>query len=124
VPGDWIYFKNKTKRWEGPVKVTTRDGKLLYCVRAGSLLTINVDHAVLVKSPDVVTEEKMPETQVDTQLLRPGSGPGEKQQAASDTLEQGVQAGQEPEEEQEQQQAAPETLDQGFRVGQEQEGED
>ena len=51
-PGDWIYFKNKLKRWEGPVKVTTKSGKLLYSVRAGSLLTINTDHAVLVKSRD------------------------------------------------------------------------
>ena len=30
-PGEWIYFKNG-KRWEGPVKVTTKDGKLLYAV--------------------------------------------------------------------------------------------
>ena len=30
--GDWIYFKNKTKRWEGPVKVVAKDGKLIYCV--------------------------------------------------------------------------------------------
>ena len=38
--GDWIYFKNDRK-WEGPVKVTTKDGKLLYAIRAGRLLTIN-----------------------------------------------------------------------------------
>ena len=42
--GDWIYFKNRGK-WEGPVKVCTKDGKLLYAVRAGKLLTINSDHA-------------------------------------------------------------------------------
>ena len=42
--GDWIYFKNDRK-WEGPVKVTTKDGKLLYAIRAGRLLTINSDHA-------------------------------------------------------------------------------
>ena len=53
-PGDWVYYKNKTKRWEGPVKITTKDGKLLFCVRGGKLLTINSDHAVLVKSRDEV----------------------------------------------------------------------
>ena len=50
--GSWIYFKNKSKRWEGPVKVTTMSGKLLYAVRGGRLLTINSDHAKLVKSKD------------------------------------------------------------------------
>ena len=49
---DWIYFKNKSKRWEGPVKVTTVSGKLLYAVRGGKLLTINSDHAKLVSSRD------------------------------------------------------------------------
>lgn len=51
-PGDWVYYKNKSKRWEGPIKITTRSGKLLYAVRGGRLLTINTDHAVLVKSSD------------------------------------------------------------------------
>ena len=49
VPGDWIYFKNNTKKWEGPVKITTKDGKLLYAVRNRKLLTINIDHATLAK---------------------------------------------------------------------------
>ena len=49
-PGDWIYFKNKTRKWEGPVRVTTKHGKLLYSVRAGKLLSINADHADLVRS--------------------------------------------------------------------------
>ena len=62
-PGDWIYFKNKSKRWEGPIKVTTCNGKLLYAVRAGSLLTINTDHAVLVKSG----EEVLAKTQTNAQ---------------------------------------------------------
>ena len=31
-PGSWIYYKNQNK-WEGPVKVTTKDGKLLYAIR-------------------------------------------------------------------------------------------
>ena len=44
--GDWIYFNNRGK-WEGPVKVTTKDGKKLYAVRGGKLLTINTDHAQL-----------------------------------------------------------------------------
>ena len=56
-PGDWIYYKNKTKRWEGPVKVTTCSGKLLYAVRAGRLLTINTDHAVLVKSGEEIIDK-------------------------------------------------------------------
>ena len=46
--GDWIYFKNQRK-WEGPVKVTTKNGKLLYAIRKGRLLTINSDHATLAK---------------------------------------------------------------------------
>ena len=74
-PGDWIYFRNKSKRWEGPVKVTTLSGKLLYAIRAGSLLTINSDHAVLVKAGDEVvakdavvpqsTEAPVPESDDD-----------------------------------------------------------
>ena len=58
-PGDWIYYKNKTKRWEGPVKVTTCSGKLLYAVRAGRLLTINTDHAVLVKSGEEIIDKSI-----------------------------------------------------------------
>ena len=50
LPGDWIYSKNKTRKWEGPVRVTTKHGKLLYSVRAGQLLSINAEHAVLVRS--------------------------------------------------------------------------
>ena len=46
VAGDWIYFNN-TGKWQGPVKVTTKDGKSLYVVRGGRLLTINTDHAQL-----------------------------------------------------------------------------
>ena len=42
--GTWIYYKNK-KKWEGPVKILARDGKSLYAVRAGRLLTINSDYA-------------------------------------------------------------------------------
>ena len=42
--GDWIYYKNKDK-WEGPVKVAAKDGKSLFAVRGGRLLTINTDHA-------------------------------------------------------------------------------
>ena len=47
-PGDWVYFKNHRK-WEGPLKVTTKDGKLIYAVRANKLLTINVDNVFLGK---------------------------------------------------------------------------
>ena len=47
---NWIYVKNKTKKWVGPVKISTKDGKLFYAIRAGRLITINSDHAVLVNS--------------------------------------------------------------------------
>ena len=46
--GDWIYFNN-TGKWQGPVKVTTKDGKSLYVVRSGKLLTVNTDHAQLAE---------------------------------------------------------------------------
>ena len=52
APGDWVYYKNKSKRWEGPIQITILSGKLLYAVRAGILLTINTDHVVLVKLGD------------------------------------------------------------------------
>ena len=42
--GDWIYYKNNGK-WQGPIKVCGKDGKSLYAIRAGKLLTINSDHA-------------------------------------------------------------------------------
>ncbi len=44
--GDWIYFNN-TGTWQGPVRVCGKDGKSLYAVRAGRLLTINSDDARL-----------------------------------------------------------------------------
>ena len=44
--GDWIYF-NKNGKWNGPVKVSAKDGKSLYVVRAGKLLTVNSDHSQL-----------------------------------------------------------------------------
>ena len=83
-PGDWIYFKNK-KKWEGPVKVTTKDGKLLYAIRKGRLLTINSDHASLAKfegtfvdNPTPTTEategfEEVPETDEQAIYSPPGS---------------------------------------------------
>merc|ERR1711942_65997 len=60
TPGSWIYFKNN-KKWEGPVKVTTKDGKLLYTIRAGKLLTINADHAQLAKFEGVIIDSKRKE---------------------------------------------------------------
>ena len=50
--GEWIYYKN-SKKWEGPVKIHSKDGKLLYSVRANKLLTINSDHVMLTKADDV-----------------------------------------------------------------------
>ena len=67
-----IYFKNKTKRWEGPVKVDARDGQLLYDFRAGSLLTINLDHTVLSKQEGEVVarqNEKRNDDAPNTQNL-------------------------------------------------------
>lgn len=55
--GDWIYFTDKGK-WKGPVKVTTKDGKSLYVVRAGRLLTINSDHAQLASFEGKLVEQK------------------------------------------------------------------
>ena len=62
--GDWIYFTRNGK-WNGPVKVSAKDGKNLYVVRAGKLLTVNSDHAQLadfegelVSNPSNPTEVK------------------------------------------------------------------
>ena len=49
--GDWIYYKNNGK-WQGPMKVCAKDGKSLYAVRAGKLLTINSDHADIAMFED------------------------------------------------------------------------
>ena len=40
------------------MKVTTKDGKLLYAIRAGKLLTINADHAQLSKFEGVIIDSK------------------------------------------------------------------
>ena len=63
-PGEWIYFKNGRK-WEGPIKVTTVHGKLIYAVRAGRLLTINTDHAKLSKAGEIRKKETNLETKDD-----------------------------------------------------------
>ena len=42
------------RRWEGPIKITAKDGKLLYGIKAGSSVTINVDHAKIAKSGEVL----------------------------------------------------------------------
>ena len=55
--GDWIYFKNDRK-WEGPIKVTTKDGKLLYAIRAGRLITINSDNATISKCGEVQLKKR------------------------------------------------------------------
>ena len=43
---DWIYYNDKGK-WYGPVKITAKDGKSLFVVRGGRLVTVNTDHAQL-----------------------------------------------------------------------------
>ena len=55
-PGTWIYFKNQ-KKWEGPVKITTMSGKLVYAIRKGQLLKINTDHIHVVKSGAIIRRE-------------------------------------------------------------------
>ena len=41
--GDWIYYRNNSSNvWKGPVKVTTREGKRIYVLSGGKLLTINL----------------------------------------------------------------------------------
>ncbi len=64
--GDWIYYNNNGK-WQGPVKVTTKDGKSLYVVRGGRLITINTDHAQLAmfEGEFVGQEENVDSTNVN-----------------------------------------------------------
>ena len=51
--GDWIYYRNNSSSiWKGPVKVTTREGKRIYVLSGGRLLTINLDDILLCKSDD------------------------------------------------------------------------
>ena len=83
MPGDWIYFKNKTRRWEGPVKITTKDGKLLYVVRAGRLMTINSDHAVLATTSGEVSTEKQ-----DVRNVRQAEKGNEKRDNGEEEIEE------------------------------------
>ena len=63
--GDWIYFNN-TGKWQGPVKVTAKDGKSLYVVRGGKLLTINTDHAQLAGfEGEMIDQPKLKENDND-----------------------------------------------------------
>ena len=55
-PGDWIYYKNE-RVWEGPIKIMTKVGKLLYAVRGGRLLTINSDHFKLTLFGEVCSQK-------------------------------------------------------------------
>ena len=64
--GSWIYFKND-KKWEGPVKVTTKDGKLLYAIRAGRLLTINADQALISKVAGVLLAPDKDDSEKDNE---------------------------------------------------------
>ena len=51
--GDWIYYRNNSSNvWKGPVKVTTREGKRIYVLSGGKLLTINLDDILLCKSDE------------------------------------------------------------------------
>ena len=73
-PGMWIFFKQR-RRWMGPVKVHSIDGKKLYAVRAGKLLTINRDDVMLAKSDEVSPSQDPllsmpPQEQVDIAALR------------------------------------------------------
>ena len=47
---DWIYYKTNIDRiWKGPVKVTSKEGKRIYVLSAGQLVTINADDVLLHK---------------------------------------------------------------------------
>ena len=63
--GDCIYYKNSSK-WEGLVKIHSKNGKLLYSVRANKLLTINFNHVMLTKADGVFGVRNEPaETSTD-----------------------------------------------------------
>ena len=93
--GDWIYFK-KLRKWEGPVKITTRDGNLLYAVRNGRLLTINSDHATLARfegefidNPNLaVSGEDVPEQTVNNEVPQLETG---QQIVSRENVEQAVE---------------------------------
>ena len=52
---DWIYYKNNiSKIWKGPVKVSAKEGKRIYVLSAGQLITINSDDVLLSKSEENV----------------------------------------------------------------------
>ena len=93
--GDWIYFKN-LRKWEGPVKITTCDGKLLYAVRNGRLLTINSDHATLARfegefidNPSLaVSGEDVPEQTVNNEVPQLETG---QQIVSRENVEQAVE---------------------------------
>ena len=51
--GDWIYYQTSVQRyWKGPVKISAIDGKRIYVIQGGRLLTINSDDVKLHKEEE------------------------------------------------------------------------
>ena len=57
--GMWVYYKQRGV-FHGPVKIHSVDGKRLFAVRAGRLLTINKDDVVLAKPDEGTIIERDP----------------------------------------------------------------
>ena len=57
--GMWVYYKQRGY-FHGPVKIHSVDGKRLFAVRAGRLLTINKDDVVLAKPDEGTIVERDP----------------------------------------------------------------
>ena len=57
--GEWIYYRTNVSRyWQGPIKVLTKDGKRLYCLKHGSPVVVNTDDVLLHKlDPDLGGEQ-------------------------------------------------------------------
>ena len=63
-PGMWVYYK-QGRKWQGPIKIHSIDGKKLYSVRAGRLITVNRDDVILAKAEESI-EELEPLLQIPT----------------------------------------------------------
>ena len=60
--GEWIYYKTNVSRyWQGPIKVLTKDGKRLYCLKHGSPVVVNVDDVLLHKPESELGGEQLAE---------------------------------------------------------------
>ena len=83
--GDWIYYNDKGK-WYGPVKVSAKDGKSLYVVRGGKLVTVNTDYAQLATFDGKFVGHRREQDELNDQE-RTGSSSKEKQMTQKSNLE-------------------------------------